>query len=111
MGETRSMLALSVQPLEPNSPWLAQIAADQFEYWGPLTGHGSRSSYEAFLEQAARSAALPRVLIASSGGALLGSVNVLTDELPIRPQFTPWMGQLFIAEGQRTKGIGAALVD
>jgi GNAT superfamily N-acetyltransferase len=105
------MPALSVQPLEPKSPWLSQIAADQFGHWGPLTGHGSRSSYEQFLEQAARSAAVPRVLIARSGGTLLGSVNLLIDELPIRPQFTPWMGQLFIADGQRSKGIGTALVD
>jgi hypothetical protein len=90
---------------------LTQIAADQFEYWGPLTGHSSQSSYEAFLEQAARSAALPRVLIASMGGMLLGSVNLLTNELPIRPQFTPWMGQLFIAKSRRSNGIGAALID
>jgi hypothetical protein len=105
------MLAPSVQPLEPKSRWLTQIAADQFEHWGPLTGHSSQSSYEQFLEQAARSAALPRVLIASIGGTLLGSVNLLLNEMPIRPQFAPWMGQLFIVESQRSKGIGAALLD
>jgi GNAT superfamily N-acetyltransferase len=105
------MLAPSVQPLEPNSPWLMQIAADQFAYWGPLTGHSSQSSYEQFLQQAARSAALPRVLIASGRGILLGSVNVLMNEMPIRPQLTPWMGQLFVAESQRSRGIAAALVD
>jgi GNAT superfamily N-acetyltransferase len=111
MEETRSMLAPSVQPLEPNSPWLTQIAAAQFAYWGPLTGHGSRNAYERFLEQAARSTALPRVLVASSRTTLLGSVNLLMNEMTIRPQFTPWMGQLFIAEAQRSIGIGAALVD
>jgi GNAT superfamily N-acetyltransferase len=105
------MPALSVQPLEPKSPWLTQIAASQFAYWGPLTGHGSRSSYEQFLQQAAHSTALPRVLIANRHGTLLGSVNLLTNEMPIRPQFTPWMGQLFIAESQRSRGVGAALLD
>jgi GNAT superfamily N-acetyltransferase len=105
------MLAPSVQPLQPKSVWLTQIAADQFRYWGPLTGHGSQSSYETFLEQAAQSMALPRVLIASIRGTLLGSVNLLMSEMTIRPQFTPWMGQLFIAEGQRSRGIGAALLD
>src|SRR5260370_35949115 len=105
------MLALSVQPLEPKSPWLTQIAADQFEYWGPLTGYSSRSLYEAFLEQAVQSAALPRVLIASVRGTLLGSVNLVMNEMTIRPQFTPWMGQLFVAESQRSLGVGAALLD
>jgi hypothetical protein len=105
------MHALSVQPLEPKSPWLAQIAVDQFEYWGPLTGYGSRSLYESFLEQTVRSAALPRVLIASIGGTLLGSVNLLANEMTIRPEFTPWMGQLFVVESQRSLSVGAALLD
>jgi len=105
------MLSLSVQPLEPKSPWLTQIAADQFEFWGPLTGYDSRSSYELFLEQAAQSAALPRVLIATVGDTLLGSVNLLVNEMTVRPQFTPWMGQLFVAENHRSLGVAAALVD
>jgi hypothetical protein len=49
------MHALSVQPLEPKSPWLAQIAADQFAYWGPLTSYSSRNLYDSFLEEAVRS--------------------------------------------------------
>ena len=105
------MLDLSIQPLEPRSPWLARIAADQFEHWGPLTGFGSRNRYETFLEEAAQSASLPRVLVASSRGTLLGSVNLLTNEMTTRPQFMPWMGQLFVAEGYRSLGVGAALLD
>jgi GNAT superfamily N-acetyltransferase len=105
------MLDLSVQPLEPGSSWLAQIAADQFEHWGPLTGYNSRSLYEAFLEQAAQSVSLPRVLIASVRGTPLGSVNLLTKEMTIRPQFTPWLGQLFVTESRRTLGVGAVLLD
>jgi GNAT superfamily N-acetyltransferase len=105
------MLDLSVQPLEPGCSWLAQIAAEQFEHWGPLTGFGYRNSYEAFLEKAAQSVSLPRVLVASIRGTLLGSVNLLTNEMTVRPQFTPWLGQLFVAESQRSLGVGAALID
>jgi GNAT superfamily N-acetyltransferase len=105
------MLAPSIQPLELKSVWLTQIANDQFRYWGPLTGYSSRSSYETFLERAAQSVALPRVLIANIRGTLLGSLNLLMNEMTIRPQFTPWMGQLFVAESQRSLGIGAALLD
>jgi hypothetical protein len=100
----------SIQPLEPSSPLLAQIAADQFAHWGSLTGYCSLEAYAAFLEAAARSAVLPRVLIATLDGALLGSVNLLATEMPTRPQLTPWMGQLFVATGQRSRGIGAALL-
>ena len=105
------MSDFSIEPLAPGSPWRVQMAADQFGLWGPLTGHASAASYEAFLEQAACSSALPRVLVAGLDGALLGSVNLLTQEMTIRPRLTPWLGQLFVTESQRSKGIGAQLLN
>jgi hypothetical protein len=91
------MLNLSIRPLEPGSPLLVRIATEPFAHWGPLTGHGSRKAYEAFLDAAGRSMSLPRVLIPEIEGTLLGSVNLVANEMMIRPQFTPWMGQLFVA--------------
>jgi GNAT superfamily N-acetyltransferase len=102
---------LSIQPLEPGSPLLALIAADQFAHWGLLTGHGSREAFAAFLEDAAQSMARPRVLTATIDGTALGSVNLLANEMPIRPQFTPWLGQLFVARSQRSRGVGAVLLE
>jgi len=102
---------LSIQPLTPESPWQMQIVRDQSQYWGPLTGYSSPVLYKAFLEQATYSLTLPRVLLATTSSALLGSVNLLTQEMTIRPQFTPWLGQLFVSESHRAKGIGAKLVD
>lgn len=105
------MLDLSIRPLQPGSPWPAQIAAEQFEYWGPLTGHASRASYETFLEQAAHSRALPRVLVATSRTTLLGSVNLLASEMTVRPQLTPWLSQLFVTASRRKSGAGSGLLD
>jgi GNAT superfamily N-acetyltransferase len=51
------------------------------------------------------------VLIATVSGTLMGSVNLLTNDMTIRPQFTPWMGQLFVLDNQRSLGIGTALID
>jgi GNAT superfamily N-acetyltransferase len=100
-----------ILPLTPGSPWQAKIAADRYEHWGSLTGYGSPKPYETFLEQAAHSLALPRVLVTTIGTALLGSVNLLANDMPIRPQFTPWMGQLFVAESQRANGTGTKLLE
>lgn len=38
-------------------------------------------------------------------------MNLLTNDMSIRPQFTPWMGQLFVVDNQRSLGIGTALID
>ena len=110
-GDAGRMVVTSIEPLTPGSPLRMQMAADQFELWGPLTGHDTPASYETFLEQAARSSALPRVLVARQDAALLGSVNLLAHEMTIRPQHTPWLGQLFVTERHRGKGIGAGLLD
>ena len=53
---------------------------------------------------------IPTVLVALDGGQLLGSVNVLRSEMTVRPAFTPWLAQLFVAPGVRRGGVGAALV-
>src|SRR5258706_14320137 len=100
----------SIEPLTPDMPWRAQMAADQFDYWGPLTGHASPTSYDAFLEQAACSLTLPRVLVARLDATLLGSVNLLANEMAVRPHYTPWLGQLFVPENHRAKGIGSRLL-
>ena len=49
--------------------------------------------------------------MAGLDGALLGSVNLLTQEMTNRPRLTPWLGQLFVTESQRSKGIGAQLLN
>jgi GNAT superfamily N-acetyltransferase len=102
---------LSIQPLTPESPWQMQMVTNQYEHWGPLTGHNSPTLYEEFLEQAAYSLTLPRVLLATTPSALLGSVNLMVQEMAIRPQFTPWMGQLFVTDSYRAKGTGTMLLN
>jgi GNAT superfamily N-acetyltransferase len=101
----------SIAPLEPASPLISEIARRQFDHWGPLTGYPTLVAYRSFLEQAARSVALPRVLVAATPKTLLGSVNLLVSEMSIRPHLTPWLAQLFVAESARGAGTGAALAD
>jgi GNAT superfamily N-acetyltransferase len=100
-----------VTPLEPASPLISEIARTQFDHWGPLTGYAARVAYQSFLEQAARGATLPRVLVAATPKTLLGSVNLLVSEMTIRSHLTPWLAQLFVMQSARGAGIGTMLVD
>jgi len=76
-----------------------------------LTGYRSAVDYECFLRRAAISSALPAVLIAMRNDDFIGSVNLLENEMPIRPELSPWMGQLFVIDGERDRGVGRILVD
>lgn len=105
------MSELTIQPLTPDSPWQMKIVKEQYEYWGPLTGHSSPSLYKEFLAKAAHSLTLPRVLLATTPDALCGSVNLIANEMIIRPQNTPWMGQLFVTKSYRANGTGTKLLN
>ena len=76
-----------------------------------MTGYRSAVDYECFLRRAAISSALPAVLIAMRNDDFIGSVNLLENEMPIRPELSPWMGQLFVIDGERDRGVGRILVD
>ena len=104
------MSVRSIAPLEPASPFISEIAGQQFEHWGALTGHSSLIAYRSFLEQAARSVTLPRVLVAATPKTLLGSVNLLVNEMTVRPHLAPWLAQLFVMESARGAGIGTVLI-
>jgi predicted N-acetyltransferase YhbS len=104
-------ISLAIEPLTDEPDLAATIANLQFALWGPLTGFDSRSDYEQFLLKTIHSAGLPTVLVARRGAAFVGSVNLLINEMTIRPELSPWLGQLFVVDAERGAGTGNALID
>ncbi|MCK1652372.1 GNAT family N-acetyltransferase [Bradyrhizobium sp. 149] len=54
---------------------------------------------------------MPLVLVARRGATFLGSVNLLSSEMTMRPALSPWMAQLFVHDTARGRGVGNALID
>jgi GNAT superfamily N-acetyltransferase len=88
----------------------ASIAKLQFELWGPLTGFQSMPEYARFLDASTHTAGLPTVLVAKRAEIFLGSVNLLANEMTIRPELSPWLAQLFVVDAERGSGVGSALI-
>jgi predicted N-acetyltransferase YhbS len=65
---------------------------------------------EAELLAHTRSRAVPTTLIALDGDTLLGSVSLLSSDLPAPDRYAPWLGSLYVRPESRRRGIGAALV-
>ena len=89
-----------IQDLGDNLSWLPTLARWHYDQWGPLTGASSFDGYAALLTAAAASRRVPSVLIA----------NLVTSDLPLRPDLTPWLAQLFVESTRRRDGVGVALV-
>jgi predicted N-acetyltransferase YhbS len=89
---------------------IEQLAAVQFEQWGPLTGRDNLEQYKALLRGAGKRAELFTSLVAVEEDNILGSVNLVKNDLPVRRELTPWLAQLYVFPESRCKGVGAALV-
>ena len=87
------------------------LAKAQFELWGPLTGRNTLAEYRELLHFAAESESLPTTLVAVENATVLGSVNVLENDLPLRPDIAPWLAQLFVFPNFRRRGAGALLIE
>ena len=86
------------------------LAEWHFAEFGSLTGAESRERYRVLLDSYATDQSVPTTLVAFESGELLGSANLLTSDLPVRPELTPWLAQLYVTPAGRGRGIGAALV-
>jgi GNAT superfamily N-acetyltransferase len=102
---------MTLEPLSRH-PWLVPtIAGLHFAEWGPLTGAASLAEYSRMLQSALASEGLPAVLVATSEHAFLGSASVVACDMAIRPQWTPWLAQVFVVPAERGRGIGTVLVN
>ena len=104
-------MAIQINHIKDHPESIANLASAQFDLWGPLTSRDSLEEYEKLLHTSAFSDALPTTLIAVENSAVLGSVNVLESDLPLRRDLTPWLAQLFVFPNFRRRGVGASLVE
>lgn len=42
---------------------------------------------------------------------VVGTIELTVDDMPTRPEFSPWLASLYVDEGHRNQGIGLALAE
>lgn len=87
---------------------LAQRCADEWAHLYLTWGEGE--AVEEF-RMARTDGGIPTTLVAlDDGGALLGTVSVIEDDLPGFEHLNPWLATLLVLPDHRGRGIGAFLV-
>ncbi|MGU3286313.1 GNAT family N-acetyltransferase [Methylobacterium mesophilicum] len=91
-------------------PEFASIIADRVwrAWWEPKGS--ALASVEKLVQQRLDCKPIPIALVAHDRGTFLGTASVLEADLDERPQYTPWVADVWVEPEYRSNGIGAALV-
>lgn len=100
-------MTLLIRPVA-ETPHVPTIAAWLHAQWWASGGY-SLAQTESFLRQATGPAA-PCALVAERDGLPLGTATFDTDDLPARPDLSPWLASVLVAPEARRQGIATALV-
>ena len=81
--------------------WRKVIDARGFTFEDVLAGFHRRTNTDA----------IPLGIVAFADGELAGNGALRPDDLPPRPELTPWLGGIYVAPPYRRRGIAPAIVE
>jgi GNAT superfamily N-acetyltransferase len=90
-------------------PLLAQWSFAEWRWLYDASGRTIDDATAAH-EQRARVDALPIGIVAIVDDAVVGAGALKSDDLPLRPELTPWLASIFVAPEFRGRGVATAIV-
>ncbi|PRY66544.1 acetyltransferase (GNAT) family protein [Vreelandella songnenensis] len=102
---------LVLQRLQADSPHVPIVARWTFDTWGEQLYPG-RTFVEAVEEtrQECGEQGVPSLFVALAGGVAVGTASLVADDIPCRPELTPWLASVFVRPEWRGRGIASRLV-
>lgn len=93
--------------LAPDSPHVATLAGWARVEWGHLNpGREAASAVAAFREHCGP-AGVPSVFAALAGERPVGMASLVVDDMPDRPELTPWLASVYVLPEWRGRGLAA----
>lgn len=93
-----------------NHPNMIQVCASwAFGQWGSQAGGSYERAKARFTEGASRNG-IPLTLVALVGDKPAGMASLWANDLPERPDLSPWLASVYVHPFHRNKGIALSLV-
>ena len=101
---------LQIHYLAEQPDWVEELASWTYQEWGHFDPTNSlQQSITRFRDRLNRKK-LPLTFVATMEDRPVGCISLKHDGMSIRPQFSPWIGSMFVLSTRRRQGIGSALL-
>lgn len=81
-----------------------------YRQWGAVYPELSKEDRKQRLIARVNKKKSPTIIVAIENGEVLGSAAILENDMRTRPELSPWLGDVYVKEEHRHKGIGRTLV-
>ena len=86
------------------------LAAWAYQEWGHLFPDETYATLVSEFAERAAAPAIPATYIALEQTTLLGMASLAQEDLPIRPELSPWLADVYVLPEYRQRGLGAQLI-
>ena len=111
--ERRYNSAMTIDYLANHRSSIPKLARYFFDEWRSVYDERNMAldDVSASFEARANIDSLPLTLVAIDGDEVIGTGSLKLDDLELRPQFSPWLGGLFVVPEHRNQGVATALIE
>jgi len=102
---------MKIEYLVDCQEYLPEISSWLYDYWGCYYPDSGREKWERDLAGRLNKRQVPTAFVALRGGEARGTASLIADDLPIRPELTPWLADVFVPSEYRNRGIATKLVE
>ena len=94
------------------APEIVELLANwHHQQWGHLEGARTLSQRAARLKDHLQVNAIPTTFVAWANDEPIGSASLVANDMPVLPEWIPWLANVYVRPEYRRRGTGAQLVE
>jgi GNAT superfamily N-acetyltransferase len=102
---------LSIEYLSEHEEFMPIVAAWLIDEWGFLDPGYTVADAVTDFKTRFKPGGIPCTVIALMDGEITGTASLITDDMPERPDLTPWLASVYVAPEFRKKGIAGKMIE